>query len=132
MGDAFVSQLLFATGAKFSDGEALGRARRVRLRIFDDGIEVDHRRIAYAEIEEVVLISIRQLFVRSFVLRVESAGKTLKFGVSSHSFWRGELPFAARRVRGRVRLHPVVRVLRLCLSVLLVAAVVWLVWSSLA
>lgn len=128
-----MNRLLFAAQAKFADGETragrgLHRARRLRLRVYDDALEFGGERIEYEAIDEAVLISLHQLFIPSFVLRVESAGRTLRFGVNSDAFWRGELPFVVRRVRGRVRLSRAAQGLRLAL----LAAMAWFVWRLLS
>jgi hypothetical protein len=128
-----VSELQFACQAKYVEGDErssspLGRSRRVRLRVYDDVLEFDGKRIAYESIDEAVLISIRQLFIPSFVLRIECAGRTVRFGVNSDAFWRGDLPLPVRRVRGRVRLNPLSKVLR----VALLLALIWYAWKRLS
>lgn len=127
-----MSQLLFSGSARFRDGDSSGsgmlrRPRRVRLRVYGDGLEFAGQRLGYEALDEAVLISVRQFFVPSFVLRVESGGKTLNFGVNSDPFWRGELPFAVRRVRGKVRLPLVFKLLRL----VLLGGLAWLGWRVL-
>jgi len=128
-----VSELQFACQAKCLEGDegrrgVLGRSRRVRLRVYDDALEYDGKRIVYESVDEAVLISIRQLFIPSFVLRVETQGRTIRFGVNSDAFWRGGLPLPVRRVRGRVRLNPLSKALRLALLV----ALVWYAWQRLS
>jgi len=128
-----VSQPLFSGSARFRDGVSSGsgvrmRPRRVRLRVFNDALEFAGQRLDYEAVDEAVLISVRQFFVPSFVLRVESGGKTLSFGVNSNPFWRGELPFPVRRVRGKVRLPLVFKLLRL----FFLGGLAWVGWRLLA
>jgi len=128
-----VREPLFSTSARFRDGVSSGsgvlrRPRRVRLRIHGDALEFAGQHLSYEALDEAVLISVRQFFVPSYVLRVESGGKTLSFGVNSNPFWCGELPFAVRRVKGKVRLPLVFKLLRL----VLLGGLAWLAWRVLA
>ena len=80
-------------------------SRRGSLEVFDDHLECGDWHIAYSEINNAVLCSFRSFFLRipGYILTVETENGTYHFGLNGRGrFWKGELPFAARRERGRL------------------------------
>lgn len=73
-------------------------SRRGSLRVMDDALECGNWRIPYDKIDEAVLFNTRANFViPCYVLRVKTEGKIYQFGLNPGKYWRGELPFSARR-----------------------------------
>ena len=79
-------------------------ARRGRLVVGPESLRFGNRVIPYSEVEEALYVEYRQLFVPAAMLVLTTGSRTWRFGFRPATFWRGELPFAVRRVRGRVRL----------------------------
>lgn len=78
-------------------------ARRAILKIFDDHLECGNWTVDYATIRDAALYSVRSsLWLPGYVLRIETPDKTYHFGLNWGSFWKGDLPFPARRERGRL------------------------------
>ena len=73
--------------------------------IFEDRIECGDWRINYAEIRNAVLCSFRSFFLRipGYILTVETDDRTYHFGLNGWgTFWKGDLPFEARREKGKL------------------------------
>ena len=78
-------------------------SRRAILKVYDDHLECGDWSIDYTTIREAVLLSIRSsFFVPGYVLRIQTSDKVFHFGLNWGRFWKGELPFAARRERGKM------------------------------
>lgn len=82
-------------------------SRRGTLNVFDDRLECGDWRINYDEIKEAVLYSFRSVFLRipGYILTVETKDRTYHFGLNGWGqFWKGNLPFLARREQGKIGL----------------------------
>jgi len=80
-------------------------SRRASLKVFEDHLECGDWRINYAEIRHAVLCSFRSVFLRipGYILTVETADRTYHFGLNgSGQFWKGDLPFEAKREKGKL------------------------------
>jgi hypothetical protein len=80
-------------------------SRRGILRVFDDHLECGDWQIEYPEITNAVLYSFRSLFLRipGYILTVESLDRTYHFGLNGWGrFWKDELPFHAKREKGKL------------------------------
>lgn len=80
-------------------------SRRGSLHIFDDHLECGNWQIKYGDIHSAVLYSFRSFFLRipGYVLTVETAERTYHFGLNGWGpFWKGELPFAVKREKGKL------------------------------
>lgn len=78
-------------------------ARRGRLEVTDEEISLGQWRIRYEDIEEATLLSVRQMFIPGYILRIRARGVTYHFGLNWGRFWKGDLPFPVERKRARVR-----------------------------
>lgn len=80
-------------------------SRRAILKVFDDHLECGDWRINYSEIRNAMLYSFRSFFLRipGYILVVETDDRTYHFGLNGWGrFWKGDLPFAARREQGQL------------------------------
>lgn len=94
-----------AEGDQLRYGPNWVTARRGSLKVFDDHLECGDWRIDYSEIRKAVLSSFRSFFLRipGYILTVETDERTYHFGLNGWGrFWKGELPFEAKRERGRL------------------------------
>lgn len=80
-------------------------SRRASLKVFDDHLDCGDWRINYAEIEDAVLCSFRSVFLRipGYILTADTAERTYHFGLNGWGqFWKDELPFEAKRKKGKL------------------------------
>ena len=102
----------FMVKATKAEGEEIRRslnwikARRGILKVFDDHLECGDWSINYSDFQEAVVYSVRSLFIPGYVLRVKAHGEIYQFGLNPGSFWKGELPFEAKREREAIRYSP--------------------------
>jgi len=105
-----MSQLLHkcTTKATTLEGDGLrcsfdwGVSRRGgSLEVLDDALKCGNWRIPYDTIDESVLLSMRQMLIPCYILRVAVGGTVYEFGLKSSSYWKGELPFPVVRERMR-------------------------------
>jgi hypothetical protein len=82
-------------------------ARRGRLKIFQDRLECGDWVVAYSDIKNATLYSVRQLIIvipfPGYVLRIETEDKTYHFGLNPSAYWKNELPFSIERQKGRLK-----------------------------
>jgi len=90
-------------------------ARRAKLYVTDTELRCRDWRIPYEQIQDAVLFSFRgSYFLPGYVLRVDTGATTYQFGLNGWGrFWKGDLPFAVRRERGRLSHSPFSIALRL-------------------
>lgn len=119
------------TKATTAEGEQMKRgvnwalARRGMLKVFEDRLECGDWRIDYSEMRAATLYSFRTLLViPGFILKVETVERTYHFGLNGGKYWKGELPFAVSRERGKVG-HSVGSVLARVVLVLLLGYYLW-------
>ena len=101
-------------------------ARRALLEVWPDRLVCGDWTIPYDEIEDALLGSFRQFFVMpGFVLAVTTGERTYQFGLNYGRYWKGELPFPARRERIRLAFSPYAIVVR----VFLVGLITYWIWT---
>lgn len=80
-------------------------SRRGSLKVFDDHFECGNWRIDYSEIKNAALYSFRSFFLRipGYILTVDTEDRTYHFGLNGWGrFWKSELPFDAKREKGKL------------------------------
>ena len=101
-------------------------SRRGILKVFGDRLECGDWRIPYSDISEAVLYSIRSiLFIPGYVLRIQTKDRTYHFGMNWGAFWKGQLPFAVRREKGKLGYS----VFSVAVRLLLLGYLGYLLWS---
>lgn len=95
-----------AEGDQRKNGPNWVTARRASLKIFDDHLECGNWHVNFPEIERAVLYSFRSsLLLPGYILSVETNDRAYSFGLNGWGkFWKGELPFAVEREKGRLKL----------------------------
>lgn len=91
-------------------------SRRGRLYMMSDSLKCGDWEIPYAEIDEALIYSIPWLFTIAYVLLVKSKGQIYQFGLNPSRFWKGELPFPAKREKINNKYWNVINVLRYIIS----------------
>lgn len=100
-------------------------SRRAMLRIYDDHLECANWRIAYGEINNAILYSVRSLFIiPGFVLRIETPEACYHFGLNPNRYWSGDLPFEVTRTRGKLGYTK----LSILVRAILAGYLLWLLW----
>ena len=70
------------------------QARRGKLRVTPDALDLDGWTLPYAEIDDAVITHVKGIVPACFI-RIKSRGDSYQFSVSG-SYFRRELPFSAR------------------------------------
>ena len=106
-------------------------SRRGSLKVFDDRLECGDWRIEYTEIKNADLYSFRSFFLRipGYILTVDTDDRTYHFGLNGWGrFWKNELPFEAKREKGKLGLTWFSIVVRL----ILVGYIGYIAWRWIA
>lgn len=103
-------------------------SRRGSLKVFADRLECGDWRIDFTEIKDAVLFSFRSFFLRipGYILTVETEDRTYHFGINGWGrFWKGDLPFDAKRENGKLTFTWFSIIVR----VLLVGYIAYVAWQ---
>lgn len=87
-------------------------SRRGKLYVMSDSLKCRDWEIPYSEIEESIIYSIPWLFTNAYVLLVKSKGQIYQFGLNPGRFWKGDLPFPAKREKIHNRYCNIVNIIR--------------------
>ncbi len=120
-----------AVGDQRNYGPNWVTSRRGSLKVYDDCLECGDWRIDYPDIKNAVLLSFRSLFLRipGYLLTVETEDRTYHFGLNGWGqFWKGDLPFEAKRERGKIGMTWFSLILRL----ILIGYVGYVLWQWIA
>jgi len=91
---------------EFERGLKWVTSRRGSLKVFADRLECGDWLISYSELEDAVLFETSSMFIPCFVLKVRTAQGSFQFGLNGNKFWKGDLPFEAKRDKGRLGYSP--------------------------
>ena len=122
----------FMVKATKAEGEEIRRslnwvkARRGNLKIYDDHLECGNWSINYSEFQEAVVFSVRSFFLPCYVLRIKANGEIYQFGLNPNSFWKGDLPFEAKREKESIKYSPFSIIVR----VIAVGYIAYLLWDK--
>jgi hypothetical protein len=105
---------------EFEYGMSWVTARRASLKVFEDRLECGDWTIPYASVSQAVLFETRQMFIPCYILKVRTDSEAYQFGLNGNKFWRGELPFAVVRERGRLKYSVFSILARIALLVVLI------------
>lgn len=115
-----------AEGDQMKYGPNWAFSRRAILKVYEDRFVCRDWTIPYDEIQDATLYSIRSsFFIPGYVLHVRTADRNYHFGLNGNSFWKGELPFAVSREKGKLGYSTISLVVRLAALALLIYAI----WS---
>lgn len=94
-----------AAGDQLQFGPNWTYSRRAILKLFPDRLQCGNWSIAYSDVDEAVLYSVRAGLLRipCYVLRLETSDGTYHFGLNPGKYWKGDLPFPVRREVGTMR-----------------------------
>ena len=92
-----MTKAIIADGDHLRLGPRWITSRRARLKLYEDHLQCGDWSIAYGDIREAVLASIRTPLLRipGYVLSVRTDANTYHFGLNPGRYWKGELPFPA-------------------------------------
>jgi hypothetical protein len=123
----------FIVKATKNEGDEIRRsfnwalARRGTLKIYDDHLECGDWSIKYSDFREAVVFSFRSpLFIPGYILRVKTDADIYQFGLNPGSFWKGELPFEAKREKQKLKNSTYSIVVRL----LLLGGILYWLWGK--
>jgi hypothetical protein len=102
-----MTKAMTAEGDQRKYGPKWVTSRRASLKVYEDRLECGDWRIDYNEINDAVLYSFRSVFLRlpGYILTVQTDTRTYHFGLNGWGqFWKGNLPFQAKREKGKLGL----------------------------
>lgn len=105
----------------FEYGMSWVTARRAFLTVYNDRIECGDWIIPHRTVSKAILFETRQVFVKCYILKIQTDSDAYQFGLNGNKFWAGELPFSVIREKGRLQYSK----FSIAIRIVLAAALIW-------
>jgi len=122
--ERFMVKAIKADGEDFKRSSKWVLARRGRLIVKEDEIQMNKWVFPYSEIDEAVLFKTKTLFlITCYILMIKFKGNIYQFGLNPNKFWEGELPFAVNRQEGKTGYSPFSVIIRVVAAIFILVAI---------